>query len=260
MANEVEELIIKLSHEDYEVRIQAAKELRKKGDSRAVNALIACLRVNYSPLQHVALDALVKIGDAAVQPLISSLRTGHSHTYLTIKALWWIGDRRAVEPLIEALCSQYAHEQEEARNALWQMSPEWTKSEKAKRIVPNLITAMFNRTDFLVKSECAKTLGEIGDIEALEHLQMILKSRDTIMPKYNALCSIFLCEVEKSRARIIRANLDYFKPLLELFPHITCSKCHEKAKKETFWAGFLKKFTYVVCQKCESAMFLKKDT
>ena len=52
-----------------------------------------------------AVEALRKIGDArAVEPLIAALRDGDSDVrYKAARALWGIGDPRAIEPLIALL-------------------------------------------------------------------------------------------------------------------------------------------------------------
>jgi len=97
----VEPLIAALEDENNEVRQMAAQALGQLGDSRAVEPLVTSLRSPYQ-VQKAAAEALVKIGNAAVEPLIAALED-QDRRYNVARALGQIGDARAAEPLILAL-------------------------------------------------------------------------------------------------------------------------------------------------------------
>ena len=82
--------------------LQIANVLGRIGDARAVEVLIEIMSDGYA--REDAVNALVRIGKAAVEPLIEAF----GHEYYGVRrgaaeALGRIGDARAVEPLIKAL-------------------------------------------------------------------------------------------------------------------------------------------------------------
>ena len=98
-------LIAVLRDEDANVRRNAAKDLGKIGDKRAVEPLIAILEDPDWRIRSDAVLALGKIGDKkAVDPLIDALKDKDSSVRrMAAETLGKIGDERAVEPLIAAL-------------------------------------------------------------------------------------------------------------------------------------------------------------
>ncbi len=101
----VEPLISVLKGGDKNVSKKAAETLGKIGDARAIEPLVAALR--YSDEERAsAAEALVKIGEAAVEPLAAALKDSNASESVracAAKALGQIGNPRAIEPLIEAL-------------------------------------------------------------------------------------------------------------------------------------------------------------
>jgi HEAT repeat protein len=108
----------------YVARVQVAFALGRLGDERAIEPLIDVLkrkaprrdeeRAMFEKMPEQAeflrrsaaktLDALVKIGPLAVEPLISLLKDENSYMRsFAAKALGELGDKRAVQPLVEVL-------------------------------------------------------------------------------------------------------------------------------------------------------------
>lgn len=78
------------------------ERMENNGD---VMGLMKTLRVNKdSRIRGIAADALARIGEPAVEPLIQALREEDPAVRSeAARVLWEIGDARAVEPLIQAL-------------------------------------------------------------------------------------------------------------------------------------------------------------
>jgi len=101
----IEPLIAALKDKDPDVVWRAAAALGDKGDNRAIEPLIATLKHKDLAVQHFVAAALVKIGEPAVEPLITVLKNTNSDAF-RVKAITMldkIGDKRAVEPLITVL-------------------------------------------------------------------------------------------------------------------------------------------------------------
>ena len=121
--------------------VEAAKALGEIKDPRAVEALIDALKIEYGKevLRNEAIEALVKIGPPAVEPLISLLGDEREDVRIhAVKALGWIKDSRAVDPLIQAL----------------------------------------NDDNYYLRREAAHSLGEIGDERAVEPLRALMNKKD----------------------------------------------------------------------------------
>ncbi len=102
----VESLIEGLKSGDENVRMYAAKALGEIRDIRAVGPLIEALRLKtrLGGVEGSAAEALAKIGEPAVEPLIAVLKDSDDNVRTwAIISLGDIGDTRAVEPLIHAL-------------------------------------------------------------------------------------------------------------------------------------------------------------
>jgi HEAT repeat protein len=112
--NIFEKLRRDLYHEDYHVRYEAARTLGKMGDERAIEPLVDILgdfdtldeecKVNWS-----ASEALIRLGEMAVVPLIEALNKNPDHPkdgwrrYWVAQTLRRMRDKRAVEALIRVL-------------------------------------------------------------------------------------------------------------------------------------------------------------
>lgn len=143
---DVEGLIEALKHKDWRVQWDAAEALGEVGDARAVEPLIQALKDVYfveSKFQddervhvarllgvgqgmvvigEVALPALFKIGEPAIESLIQALKDKEHVVRLgAARVLGEIGDARAVEPLIEVLKHKDKEVRESAAEALGEL-------------------------------------------------------------------------------------------------------------------------------------------
>jgi len=119
--DEVLSLIQKLQNSHRNARAQAARELGKIKDGRAVQPLINALKDKDSYVRGQVVEALGEIKDArAVDSLITTLKD-EDYLYVrqeTVKALGKMKDGRAVQTLINALNDEYPDVREEAVKAL----------------------------------------------------------------------------------------------------------------------------------------------
>lgn len=115
----VELLIEALNHEDQDVRGDAAETLGKIKDPRAIEPLIKALEDDYCevgyhevtgehfryyPVRLDAMEALGKIGQPALEPLIKTLNhQDRDVRVIVVEALGMIGGARAVKALTRAL-------------------------------------------------------------------------------------------------------------------------------------------------------------
>ena len=144
------------------------KEFTKIGKP-AVELLIQALKDEDYQVRGGAAEALREIGDKrAVEPLINVLKADkNSHVrWGAAVALGEIGDKRAVEPLINALKAD-KDSRRGAANALGEL--------KDTRAVEPLINVLKADKDFHVRGSAANALGEIGDPRAIEPLIHALK-------------------------------------------------------------------------------------
>ncbi|MCD6215119.1 MAG: HEAT repeat domain-containing protein, partial [Candidatus Desulfofervidus sp.] len=158
------------------------ERLREKKD---VKGLIKALR--HEDVRKEAAEALVNIGEPAVEPLIQALKDEYSDVREeAARALGRIGDKRAVEPLINALKDEDSDVRMEAAEALDQMGwkpgyvtekayylvakKEWDEAVKlGEPAVEPLINALKDEASS-VRWGAAGALGEIGDERAVEPL------------------------------------------------------------------------------------------
>ena len=130
---ELERLVAQLKHHDARQRRMAIYRLSRLRDKRAVEPLIAALKDKDAAVRRSAASALrtlgwqpttdvqkadyllasgqwreaVKLGEAAVEPLIAALKYKDGSARLrATEALGNLGDKRAVEPLIALLKGQ----------------------------------------------------------------------------------------------------------------------------------------------------------
>jgi HEAT repeat protein len=97
----IELLIQALENQSLETCKRSAEVLGRIGEPLAVGPLIISLKNGHPQLKDAAMKALVQIGDKrAVEPLIEALEAKSRNA---ARALGQIGDERAIEPLIEAL-------------------------------------------------------------------------------------------------------------------------------------------------------------
>jgi HEAT repeat protein len=185
----VEPLIIVLKDESRDVRAGAAEALGKIGDKRAIEPLIQTLKnensigdlekledpdrlpfmqalkeTNKNEYDHyydragAVAEALGKIGFPAVVPLIQALNDENGYVRAgAAEALGKIGDKRAIEPLIQALRDD------------------------------NLLRSVRSG----VRARAAEALGRIGDKRAVEPLIQVSKNDDEEHVKWEASKALY---------------------------------------------------------------------
>jgi HEAT repeat protein len=130
---------------DCNSRMQAAAKLGAMGEPEAVRGLLNNVRLFNKDLRKASAEALIRIGEQAVQALTGALEDGDyaapEARIAIVFALGKIGDRRAVDPL--------------CRKLMW-----------------------VNETE--VKIAIIKALEEIGDARAIETLKRALEGRFTL--------------------------------------------------------------------------------
>jgi len=163
-----EALIAELKDPDPDVSADAAEELGKRKERRAVQPLIEMLR---SEGRTPAAKALGKIGDpAAVDALLDALKDDFSVLRKeSAEALGLIGDPRAVNGLIPLL----RDEEEDVRyQAAWALG-----ELKDPTAVPHLIEALEDSNE-QVRYDAAEALGKIQDPRSVEPLIQKLNDID----------------------------------------------------------------------------------
>ncbi|MEQ8221265.1 MAG: HEAT repeat domain-containing protein [Candidatus Eremiobacterota bacterium] len=185
-------LIDTLSTDDDRLRRNAVIVLGRISDTRAIEPLVVMLGSNDELTGVYATQALWRIGEPAVLPLVSSLSSEDYQIKLNaVKTLGRIGDNRAVDGLIK-LCS----DENEKIRAYAVNSLGYIKDKRAldtmfkalvsdnefvgryavealiylgKPSVPLLIEGLKHENTY-VRMKCASALGRIGDREAVEPL------------------------------------------------------------------------------------------
>jgi HEAT repeat protein len=129
-------LLSALTSADWIVRMHAAKALGRIGDPQAVLPMMPLLQDKVKAVRVEAAAGLAQIGEAAVPSLLEALQHKEWLVKLhAIEALGKIKSRASVEPLLSIL---------------------------------------FNDPDTAVRTDAARSLGEIGDSRAVEFLLMAL--------------------------------------------------------------------------------------
>ena len=114
-----------------EVRERAAWALREIKDKRAIGPLIQALKDKDWDVRGEAAGALGDIGEPAVQLLIGSLKDKNGDIRWGAAAiLGHIGDKRALEPLAQALKDKKPNVRDEAARALEMIKKSKRKSNK----------------------------------------------------------------------------------------------------------------------------------
>ena len=198
----VEPLIKVLKDKNAKVRGDAAYALGRIGDKRAVDALIEVLRNEDDDalVRLSAAEALIRIGEPAVEPLIEALKDEDEDARsFAADALGEIGDRRAVDALVKILKDGSAEVRESAACALGKIGDEkalphleliWEK-EESKEVKVWVAYALFRIAkkegtfEFLldvlkdrdreVRWQAVLALGGTGDKRAVEPLMGVLK-------------------------------------------------------------------------------------
>jgi HEAT repeat protein len=152
----------------WEARRDAAKALARFSGDGAFRALVEALAHDDKwVVRFSAATALSGYGDAAVEPLVASLRDGnHAVVAHAAEALGRIRAERAVEPLIETL--SYAKDYAPVRSAREAL----VKYRRA--VVPRLLSLV---GDAARHSEIVEALADIGDPQAADTLLAIASNQ-----------------------------------------------------------------------------------
>ena len=211
-----------------------------------------------------------KIGEAAVEPLIEALKDGIKnedintiqHTaetlanmnekrvadflievlkhenpkirlnYGIIRILEKIGDKRAIEPIIDILSETDLFTLKQLFGVLSKIDREWVKHEAAKKLVPFLIDMIDSLDKDLedLKENCIALLAGIGDKRAIEPLVALLKTEsDSSMLKTikntlkelgwepeNIDDKVFVLLLEKNEDELVKLGEPAIEPLVDI--------------------------------------------
>jgi len=167
----VEALIPKLTStgaNDRKIKEETVIALRKIGDRKAVDSLIQALRDS-----EIQREVTVTLGDwreiKAIYPLIELLKKRDSpYADITSEALVKIGEP-AVIPLIQTLDSREGNNQRRVAEILGNIGD--------VRAVDSLIQVL-NTGDYVVQRSAAEALGKIRDVRAVDPLIQSLENKD----------------------------------------------------------------------------------
>ena len=167
---------------DAAIPVASASALGELRDPQAVEALLRAHRQLGAP----ALDALVRIGTPAVEPLIGALHEYYSeHSYevreCATQALVRIG-ASAVEPLIGAL---HDHSHDEASDEARECAAKALSRIADPRATRPLISALVDKK-YGVRAYAADALGSIGDPSAVEPLIGVLGDNSDLVREWAA--------------------------------------------------------------------------
>ncbi|AKB78972.1 putative lyase [Methanosarcina horonobensis HB-1 = JCM 15518] len=166
----VEPLIQALGAEDPEIRENAAITLGKIKDERAIKPLFCLLTDEEWEVEKAATDALIAIGEPAVEPLIEILQNENEDIFLQMKAvqvLAGIKDERAIQPMIQAL----------KENPELDADLGYHLGLMGEPAVEPLI-GVLGDNDPKVRARAAEALGRIGDKRAIGPLTETLNDED----------------------------------------------------------------------------------
>ena len=162
-----------LKSDDWRAAERAALELGAAKEAQAVEPLLAVLASGSDRVQQAAAWALAEIGDRrAVEPVIQAFRNNPVERYA--KALAKLGDPRAVEPLLAALIHKDEAVRELAAGTIGKIDPEWARSPVARDAAPMFLEALGDR-DPEVKRWALEVLERVGDPRAGEGLLRVIE-------------------------------------------------------------------------------------
>ena len=165
-----EQLIAALKDSDSWIRELAVMRLRDRQDPETFEPLLRMLNDPHSGVRMNAILALGRIGNPrAFEPLLA-LFTQTDDINLAARALAWLGDERAVVPLIDALNDPRPVMRLSAAEALGELHD--------RRAVEPLIVALTD-PEVSVRQYAATALGNLGDQRAVEPLLQALATTKT---------------------------------------------------------------------------------
>ncbi len=215
-----------LEHKDPVVQYEAAEALGNLGDEKAVGPLITALkRDEFSGVRWKAAEALSKIGNPAVGPLIATLQYPDDDVrWKAAIALGEIGNPDAVEPLIRLLSDEDRFVRSRAAHAL---------SMIGEPAIPSLMHAL-RMDDPGVRWGAALALGKIKNPLAVEPLILALADEQVMVraeaaaalaaigtPALGPLLGFLKSAKGETRIEVMTAlgelkNADAIEPLIQL--------------------------------------------
>ena len=160
----VEPLIKMLKDKDKEVRRAAASALGVIGDSRAVIPLAEAMIINNDPVCFAAYLSLSKINDdKCLNVLLKHLNIGKISIDKKIQIIYLLGDlkdKKATKVLIKQLKSKNEHVRSKAVDALGKIGD--------RRAVEPLLELLSNSNDGFIRSDIIEALGNTGDTRAVQ--------------------------------------------------------------------------------------------
>lgn len=142
-------------------------------EEQNIEHLISLLNNQAWRIREEAVKALVKVGEPAVMPLLALLKGGKGNHADAVRILGRIGDRRAVEPLIDALYTKNVHLTQEAVQGLGSIG-----DSRAVQPLIDMFRHDWDDTETIAVWQKAVTaLAAIGK-PALQPLLMALKDED----------------------------------------------------------------------------------
>jgi HEAT repeat protein len=188
----VEMLIAAIKNKDDDVSQAAVEALGRIGGTNAIKSLVTAVHDDRRKIRETATESLVRIGKPAVEPLVADLK--YDKDGVVAEVLGKIGDTRAVAPLVTALKDSgsripsvtvaetldklgWQPANDEVGAVYWAAKRRWDKCLKFGTLAVQPLSAILkNHWDSRVRQAAAKSLGQIGDAQAMEPLIAALKN------------------------------------------------------------------------------------
>ncbi len=140
-------LISALKDSARNVRLAAALVLGSLGDATAVEPLIKLLNDKDWELRRAALESLGKIGDTRAFPSVARHLddTDKEVREVAADAVAQVGNESIVEKLVFTMVDAHSGVRQAAQRALNKIYPSWEKSDRVKRLLPEIQAAMKHR-------------------------------------------------------------------------------------------------------------------
>lgn len=184
----MQQLLEQLTHDEFSVRYDAAQQLGKLGDPRAVDGLTARLNDENPKVKYAALSSLVKIGStrAAIPTLTALLNDLDSRLWklLTLDIgmrlrtgllnMVEAGNTEAADLLISGLDNPDLNELQRA--LVIRLIGRTSDPRMTETFIDMLMIASDN-----LQAASAEALGYIGDVQAVEPLMNVLEDADSAL-------------------------------------------------------------------------------
>ncbi|HIK09013.1 MAG TPA: HEAT repeat domain-containing protein [Oscillatoriaceae cyanobacterium M33_DOE_052] len=166
--------------------IAVIQDLRAAGTPAVIQPLIEVLSHHHPSVPAAAVEALVQLESAAVEPLIAAFRTSGDQgvqAYI-IQALARIGDARALDLLVEVVGVSVANHcqgnvRRVAARGLGRIG--CNSPENVAACVAKLSWALLSAEDWALRYAAAVSLAEIGTAEAQAALQQALSPESDVV-------------------------------------------------------------------------------